>query len=383
MRRLTVVHVLASLRPGGAERVATDLLTRLDRDRFAPAALLLYPAEGGPLEVRLAHEGIPVASIEKGRAGFDPRVPVRLLRELHCRRPDVVHTHGYPLGYVLPAWLASRRSVGVHTVHTLASRETRPGPSRALHRIGLRAGVRAVSVSEAVARSVRETYGVTGLVIRNGVDLARFATPAVERAAWRGANGFEDGDLIVATAARLEDEKGPLDLLDAFARVAAEEPRARLAWAGAGRRHGEVVAAARRLGLAERVRLLGQRDDVPDLLHAADVFALASHYEGLGLALVEAAAAGLPAVATRVGGVPEVVRDGDSGVLVPAADPAAFAAALGAMLADPGRRARMAGRAREAARGFALQPMVQAYETLYEQLARSGPVRRASPMGGR
>jgi glycosyltransferase involved in cell wall biosynthesis len=234
-----------------------------------------------------------------------------------------------------------------------------------------------------VARSVRETYGVTGLVIRNGVDLARFATPAVERAAWRGANGFEDGDLIVATAARLEDEKGPLDLLDAFARVAAEEPRARLAWAGAGRRHGEVVAAARRLGLAERVRLLGQRDDVPDLLHAADVFALASHYEGLGLALVEAAAAGLPAVATRVGGVPEVVRDGDSGVLVPAADPAAFAAALGAMLADPGRRARMAGRAREAARGFALQPMVQAYETLYEQLARSGPVRRASPMGGR
>ncbi len=103
MKPLTVVHVLASLRPGGAEQVATDLLTRLDRAHFTPSALLLYPAEGGPLEMRLAREGIPVASTGKGRAGFDSRVPLRLLRELRCRRPDVVHTHGYPLGYVLPA----------------------------------------------------------------------------------------------------------------------------------------------------------------------------------------------------------------------------------------------------------------------------------------
>jgi glycosyltransferase involved in cell wall biosynthesis len=372
MKPLTVVHVLASLRPGGAEQVATDLLTRLDRERFTPSALLLYPAEGGPLEMRLAREGIPVASVDKRRAGFDPRVPARLLGELRRRRPDVVHTHGYPLGYVLPAWLASRTRAGVHTVHTLASRETPPGPSRALHRIGFRAGVTAVSVSEAVARSVRETYGIAGVVIRNGVDLARFAAPRVTRAAWRRANGFEEGDLIVATAARLEDEKGPLDLLEAFARVAAGEPRARLAWAGAGRRQDDVLLAARRLGLVGRVRLLGQREDVADLLHAADVFALASRYEGLGLALVEAAAAGLPAAATGVGGAREVVRDGESGVLVPAGDPVALGRAIAALLADADRRARMACRAREVARAFALEPMVRAYESLYRGLAAGG-----------
>lgn len=365
MKPLTVVHVLASLRPGGAERVATDLLTHLDRDRFTPSVLLLYPTEGGPLETRLAREGIPVASLVKGGVGFDPRVPARLMGEFRRRRPDVVHTHGYPLGYVLPAWLASRTRTRVHTVHTLASRETRTGPSRVLHRIGFRTGVTAVSVSEAVARSVWETYGVAGVVIRNGVDLARFATPTTTRAAWRRANGFEEGDLIVATAARLEDEKGPLDLLEGFARVAGGEPRARLAWAGTGRRHADVLAAARRLGLAGRVRLLGQREDVAELLHAADVFALASRYEGLGLALVEAAAAGLPAVATGVGGTPEVVRDGESGILVPVRDPVALGRAIGALLADGDRRARMASRAREVARHFALDPMVRAYQSLY------------------
>lgn len=372
MKPLTVVHVLASLRPGGAEQVATDLLTRLDRAHFAPSALLLYPAEGGPLEMRLAREGIPVASTGKGRAGFDPRVPFRLLGELRRRRPDVVHTHGYPLGYVLPAWFASRTRAGVHTVHTLANRETRPGPSRLLHRIGFRAGVQAVCVSEAVARSVRETYGIVGIVIRNGVDLARLATPTVPRAAWRQANGFEAGDLIIATAARLEDEKGPLDLLQAFARVAVGEPRARLAWAGAGRLHEDVLLAARRLGLAARVRLLGQREDVADLLHAADVFALASRYEGLGLALVEAAAAGLPVVAPAVGGVPEVVRDGESGILVPVGNPVALGRAIAALLADADRRTRMACRAREVAREFALEPMVHAYEDLYRRVVAGG-----------
>lgn len=379
MKPLTVVHVLASLRRGGAEQVATDLLAHLDRDRFTPSALLLYPAEGGPLEARLAREGIPVTSIGKRRAGFDPRVPARLLKELRRRRPDVVHTHGYPLGYVLPAWLASRTRAGVHTVHTLASRETRPGPSRTLHRIGFRAGVRAVSVSEAVARSVWETYGIAGVVIRNGVDLARFASPTVARAAWRRANGFEDSDLIVATVARLEDEKGPLDLLEAFARVAADEPRARLAWADTGRRHDDVLLAVRRSGLAGRVRLLGQREDVADLLHAADVFALASRYEGLGLALVEAAAAGLPAAATGVGGAREVVRDGESGVLVPVGDPGALGRAIAALLADADRRARMARRAREVAREFALEPMVRAYESLYRGLAAGGH-RSARPL---
>lgn len=367
-----MVHVLASLRPGGAEQVATGLLTRLDRDRFTPSALLLYPADGGPLEVRLAREGIPVASIHKGRPGFDPRVPARLLGALRRQRPDVVHTHGYPLGYVLPAWLALRTRAGVHTVHTLASRETRPGPSRELHRAGFRAGVVAVSVSDAVARSVRETYGIASPVIRNGVDLARFATPTVSRMAWRRANGFAEGDLIVATVARLEEEKGPLDLLAAFAQVAATEPRARLAWAGAGRRHDDILTSAGRLGLADRVRLLGQREDVADLLHAADMFALASRYEGLGLALVEAAAAGLPAAATRVGGVSEVVRDGESGVLVPVGDPAALGYAIAALLADADRRARMACRAREVAREFALEPMVRAYEALYQDLAGVG-----------
>jgi glycosyltransferase involved in cell wall biosynthesis len=355
--KIRVLEVLASLRRAGAERMAVSLACGLDSARFETEVVSLFDAFPDGFESVLAASSIPTHHLGK-HAGLDLRMIPRLARVLRSFRPDIVHTHSYLLRYALPAHWAARGGTLVHTVHNLARQEVE-WLGRMVHRVAFRCGVVPVAVAGEVARSFREVYGFApAATIPNGIDLAAFQHPEA-RLAWRRAHGFSEQDGLIVSVARLEPQKNPLALIRAFTDALAGAPRWHLLLAGDGSL-GEAVRAL----AAPRVHFLGVCDDVPALLAAADVFALASNWEGNPMSVMEAMAAGLPVVATSVGGVPELVED----ILVPPGDTPALAASLASLAHDPARRRALAETSRRRAERFSLASMVGSYAALFERL---------------
>jgi glycosyltransferase involved in cell wall biosynthesis len=349
--RIRILEVLASLRPAGAENVVLSLASGRDPSRFDTGVVSLYDAFPGGLEPLLEARRVRVWHLGK-RRGPDPRMYASLRRLMREFQPDVIHSHCYVTRYTLHL----RARAMVHTVHNLASRELGP-LARLVQRYAFRRGVAPVAVGATVADSFQQMYGFPpAATIPNGIDTDRFWRPE-GRKAWRRANGFGEDDLLVVSTARLVPQKNPVALADAIANV----PNAHLLIAGEGCLRGSLEGR-------ERVHLLGVRDDVPDLLAAGDIFALASHWEGFPLAIIEAMAAGLPVVATRVGGVPEIVEHGRTGLIVSPQNKRDLADALRTLTNDPNRRRDMgaAGRARSLC--FSVNTMVAAYADLFARL---------------
>jgi glycosyltransferase involved in cell wall biosynthesis len=203
-------------------------------------------------------------------------------------------------------------------------------------------------------------------VIPSGIDPARFA--AADRNRGRQGLGLAEGDLMVLCVAALTEDKDHRALLAAWREIAAARPRAHLLLAGEGGLRHELTGLA---AGSPRVRFLGFRDDIPDLLAAADVFVLASRHEGLGTTIMDAACCRLPVVATRTGGIPELVSDGVDGLLVPLGDAAALGQALARCLDEPALRERLgAAAAQTAATRFHASAMVEAYAGIYDRVQR-------------
>jgi glycosyltransferase involved in cell wall biosynthesis len=254
-----------------------------------------------------------------------------------------------------------------HTVHNLARKEV-DLPGRCLQWLAFRGRVAPVAIAEEVGRSIQECYGVTpAAVIPNGIETEAFHIPEA-RQPWRAAHGIAEEDFVVVSVARLDPQKDPVGLLRAFADGLGRRQRARLVLAGDGSLRAEAEREAAALGLLGRVHFLGVQARVAEVLAAADVFGLFSRYEGNPLAVMEAMAAGLPVVATAVGGVPEIVTK-DAGVLVRGGDGAGFAAALAGLAEDSGQRRAMGEAARMRAQAFHVDRMVAEYSALFERLA--------------
>jgi len=364
--RTRLLQLIPSLPVGGAERMLLDLVTHLDQDRYEITVVSLHRL-GSQVERDLASSGVEVVYLGK-RMGFDPRMFHRVAAAVRRARPDVVHTHRPVLSYALPSFLGRLRGRVVHTVHNLAEREVAGRLRKASHHVAFRLGVAPVAICGAVAESITRLYGrPPRAVIPNGIDVRRFAAPAVPRGAWRRQLGLDARAVVFAFVGRLSPQKDPGTLLRALA-------TARLApWvllvSGDGELRAELEAQAEGLGLLGRVRFLGIRSDVPELLAASDVFVLPSRYEGHPLSAMEAMAAGRPVIATAVGGVPEVVRDGVTGLLVPPGDAVALAGAIGRLGRDEGLRQEMGRRGGLlAAEAFDVSRMAEAYDRLYQEV---------------
>lgn len=365
-RVLSIVHVLSSYGVGGQERVALDLAIGQKARGHRVSVLSLAPEPDGAMAQEFAQAGISVGRVPK-HGGLDPTLVPRLARELRTLEADVVHTHNpLPLIYGAPA-ARLVRAAAIHTKHGV-------NPGSRGHRMLRRAAAQlthafvAVSdTTEAQAREQKDAPAAKIHTIPNGIRLDRYAPDPEARAAARVELGLGDA-WVVGTVGRLDAFKNQALLVRAMAPHLSSQVR--LVIVGDGDARPEVEAAVAMLPDPRWVVLTGRRMDVPKLVHAFDVFALSSKTEGLPLVVPEAMAAGLPVIATSVGGLPSVITEGVNGMLVPV-DEASLSAALGRLAGDHALAKAMGTRAREIALArYSHDRMVDAYLALYAQ-ARS------------
>jgi glycosyltransferase involved in cell wall biosynthesis len=363
----SIIHVLSSFGVGGQERVALDLAIGQRARGHRVGVISLAPPPDGAMAAEFQAAGIATSRVEK-RDGLDPTLVPRLARALREHRADVVHTHNpLPLIYGAPAaWLAG--AAAIHTKHGV-----NPG-SRGLHwlrRTAARLVDAFVAVSETTAEQALAQHDmpVDKLhTIPNGIRLDRYVPSAEARAAVRVELGLGDA-WVVGTVGRLDRVKNQAMLVRAMAPLLSS--RVRLVIVGEGEARPDIEAAIAELPDPRWVVMTGRRMDVPRVIHAFDVFALSSTTEGLPLVVPEAMAAALPIVTTGVGGLPGVVEDQQTGLIVDV-NQHALSAALAALEADRPRARAMGRRARQAALSrFNYDRMVDAYLGLYDQ-ARAG-----------
>jgi glycosyltransferase involved in cell wall biosynthesis len=361
---LRIAFCITDLDAGGAERALVQLVKGLDRGRWEPAVFCL--AGHGVLADELKDAGIKVECLD-ARHWSNVGIILRLARKLRRFQPAIVQT------FLFHANLAGRiaaRCAGVgKVVAGIRVAEKRSRVPLWLDRWTNRLVTINVCVSQAVADfsvALAKLAPVKIVVIPNGVDVKRFtdAQPADLR-----AFGIPAGSPTLLTIGRLDRQKGLPDLIEAAALVSARFPAAHFLLVGEGRERSAIERLIGEKGLAERVHLAGWRPDVPELLSAGFGVVLSSHWEGMPNVVLEAMAAGLPVVATRVEGTSELVVDDQTGLLVPIESPQALAEAIGRLLADPASAKALgaAGRERVAAH-FSWEQMVARYEKLYESL---------------
>ncbi|HWI61032.1 MAG TPA: glycosyltransferase family 4 protein [Symbiobacteriaceae bacterium] len=352
-----VLHICSDTNIGGAGRYVLSLLTQ---PAIAGQFETAVACPEGDLAAAVRRAGLPVFLYPGANTSFSWQALRSLTTHMRTWRPQVAHTHGSLAGRVAAALGGARI---VYTKHGLAAAEEQAIQVRGAGRLAKKAAValfadRIVAVSEAVKRSLVAQGADPGRVrvIPGGVDLSAFGAPAP----------LVPG--VLSALGRLQTEKGFDVLLRAMAELKGE---ARLLLGGEGLLEAELPRLAAELGVADIVEFRGFVTDVPRFMAASGLFVLSSRSEGLGLVLVEAMAAGRPVVATRVGGVPEVVVDGETGLLVPPEDPGALAAAARRLLSDPALAARMgeAGR-RRAQVVFSAGRMAELTAALYEELIR-------------
>lgn len=370
MKRL--LYLTTDSKMAGTETVIYNLATRLHGSDYAVHVVSLKGP--GELQQELAAAGVPATNLAMRGRG-DVRVIPRLLTLLRQVRPDLLCTylfHANHLGRLLAPLAGIRRILTVQESadawrrwpHNLADQLTAPLVNQFV------ANSEAVKVRFcAFARVAADRVAV----IHNGIDLAPYqAADSGARERLRAALGLDASAFVFVTIAHLNPYKGHPTLVEAAGAIAADYPQAHWLFAGSGRSDDDVRRQVEAAGLSGRIRFLGIRRDVPDLLAASDAFVLPSHWEGCPLSILEAMAAGRAVIASAVGGVGEIVAAGETGLLTPPKDPASLADAMRQLLDGGDQSDVMGRRGRERAFAeFGLETQVARTRALYERVLES------------
>jgi glycosyltransferase involved in cell wall biosynthesis len=368
--RIRVVEVLATGTNGGAQEHLHGLVTRMDPSRFDVSIVSLSP---GSAVRKLQRAGFDVLVIDEP----DDAIAVgALAAHLVDVQPDVLHNHMYRAELVGTRAAIALTEVGhrrPYVVSTVHSSRIRSEEDRAMLRVLTPHIDQIIAVSKMIEEKL-EHEGRTEAPVRriyNGVDLSRYdhqepcCTLPEEY-------GMEPGSQLVGVVARLEPEKGHPTLLEAWPAVLRAVPDVYLLIVGEGSRREALEAMARELRIAHRVVFTGRRDDVPAVTRALDVAVLPSYREAQGLSILEAMALSRPVVASNVGGIPEMITDGITGLLVPPHDPDALAAAIIRLLRDHPFADTLGRAGHDLVHDrFCIDLMVDAVQQIYEDGARA------------
>ena len=346
-RPLRVLHVVDSLEPGGLERVVTDLACAQHWHGDPVTVFSIKQTEGFRKELEDA--GIPVVIGDKQRS-FDLKVLKRLRATVRAHHIDVVHAHNFMPNYYSAAALLGmgHAPVLVGSCHDMGTRLD----NRKLRWIYGWALQRTRRVAM-VGQQVLDRYLASGMVspqraqkVLNGIPVDRFAPDANRRELARRRLGIAPDALVIGCVGRLVPLKNHAALIQAMPALIQAHPTLQVVIVGYGPEHEALLSQAKRLGVLPHLLITGQRQDVADLLPGFDIFALPSRTEGLSIALLEACATGLPVVATRVGGNPEIIHHEETGLLVPSDDIPSLTAALMHLLNSAGARETLGAAAR-------------------------------------
>ena len=357
-----VLHTIETEDAGGAEQILLDLVRALGPDYDSVVGVL----KKGWLWSQVRSSDTPWTMLE-GAGASDVRLLAQLVRLVRRQRIDLIHAHEF---YMNAVCAVVSRLTGVPLVATVHGRNYYPERlrRRVIYRMVVTQAAAVVSVSEDLrrffCRATRTSLGRVR-VIYNGVDPD----------AWRGGRapevrrslGIPAGAAVVGTVGSLYEVKGHAYLIQAARLILERRPDVHFVLVGGGPLDGELRAQAQAQGVGEQVHLVGHREDVRQLLAAMDVFVLPSLSEGLPLALLQAMAAGKPAVVTEVGGIPEVVGNGETGFLVPPRNAEALADRVITLLESPSTAVRIGARGQRRIRErFSLQATVTAYRDVYQ-----------------
>lgn len=371
-RPIRVLHCLSSVASGGVERRRLILARNLDKNRYEQR--IIARAARGDVVSALEAAGVPVTTVGQGRL-FDPGALWRATRLAREWRPDIVHGavfEGLSLAVV------AGRACGARVVIEETSFATNRSPrGHALFRALVAASDACVAISPAVRRQLETATRVPSskiTTIMNGAMPPRL--PSAELAqALRAELGIPGEAFVIGTVARLQQDhnKRTSDLIRALAQLPPSAADVRLLVVGEGAAKPGLIELSRSLGVFERVTFTGNREDVGNMYAIMDVFALVSAWEGFGLVVAEAMFCGLPVIGSRVGGIPDIVVDGETGLLVPACSPPSIAEAMLALRSDSERRQRF-GRAgkNRAQECFSAERYTADVEAFYTRLLGRG-----------
>lgn len=366
---LNILHVVDSLEFGGLERVVTDLAKAQQARGHQVAVFSISPTTGFMPE--LLEAGIEVQVGNKSR-GFDRAVLAQLRNMVVARGVRVVHAHNF-----VPNYYAATALLGVSGKRTLVGTSHDMGMRlsnrklRWMYRLSLLRTARVAMVGQ----QVHDRYVSAGWIsashaetVLNGIPVLRFKGTAERRAEARARLGLPDSTPVIGCVGRLVPLKNQRLMIEVLPELLKSHPALKLVIVGYGELETTLRELAAARGVANEVMLLGQRADVSDLLPGFDIFALPSRTEGLSIALLEACATGLAVVATAVGGNTEIVRHGETGLLIPVDDADALRAALASLLDDAALRARMGSTASDwVAAHASIEALCSTYDRFYQR----------------
>ena len=354
---MKIMQVIPYFCFGGAETMCETLTYELKKMGHEVCVVCLLP-ERTPISQRMEEAGVRILYRDK-KLGLDLSMIPKLTRLMAAEKPDVVHTHLNVIKYAALAAKLAGISRYVHTVHNVAEEEAEGRLQRITNRFYFRRGWAVpVALSPKVRKSIVDVYGMAEEdipVIYNGIDLSRC----------QSKENYETDALRLLHIGRFNEQKNHKDLLKAFAKIQKQIPAACLELIGDGELEESVKQQAKKMDLQKSVRFLGSQSNVYPYLQAADIFLLPSRYEGMPMTIIEAMGTGLPIVATAVGGVPDMLKQEESGLLT-TCDPDAVADAVLRLAQDLQLRERLGRTAKQESRRFSAEHMAACYCAVYQ-----------------
>lgn len=356
---MKIIQVMPNFALAGAEIMCENLVYGLKKQGVEVVIVSLFD-DHSVITERLEKQGIKIIYLNK-KLGMDFSIIRKLCKVFKQEKPDVIHTHRYATEYAIPAAVLAGVKKRVHTVHNVAQKENgRLG--RFLNRCFFKINhVVPVALSAIVQESIEKEYKIKKEkipVVFNGIDLSK-CLPKTEYAT-------TDNTLKILHIGRFMQQKNHQGLIEAFSIFHEKFPKSVLQLIGEGDLRGEIEKMVAEKGLKDAVEFLGLQDNVYGYLHDADMFTLPSLYEGIPMTLIEAMGTGLPIVATKVGGVPDMLVDGESAILTDV-DTEKIAKAFLELAEDQEKRKLLGESAKKAAVPFSAETMAEEYLKIYKK----------------